>query len=114
MVINGNVQRGLDVGLVTKAGHKTGLMRSHIHDYKGDGEPIYSRGSSKYEVRTPSGKVIWVIPKQVQWGQLGVARQAPNTGDPHRRKLRAAGVGRPQQVLWSYVNIVDTSMLDVA
>lgn len=74
MVIDGNDQRGLDVGLVTKAGHKTGLMRSHIHDCKGNGEPIYSRGSSKYEVRTPSGKVIWVIPKRVQWGQLGVER----------------------------------------
>ncbi len=62
------------VGLVTRLGHQTGLMRSHIHDCKGNGEPIYSRGSSKYEVRTPSGKVIWVIPKRVQWGQLGVER----------------------------------------
>lgn len=68
MVIDGNVQRGLDVGLMARAGYKTGLMRGHIHDCKGNGEPICSCGSSKYEVRTPSGKVIWVIPKRVRGG----------------------------------------------
>ncbi len=47
---------------MTKAGYEIGLMRSHIHDCKGNGEPIYSCDWSTYEVRTLSSKVIWVIP----------------------------------------------------
>jgi len=62
MVIDGNDDRGIDVGLMTKVGYEIGLMRSHIHDLKPDGAPIYSRDCPEYEVHTPSGEVIWVIP----------------------------------------------------
>ena len=62
MVIDGNDDRGIDVGLMTKAGYEIGLMRSHIHELKADGEPIFSRDCPEYEVRTPDGEVIWVIP----------------------------------------------------
>ncbi|MCG8345452.1 MAG: hypothetical protein MI685_09910 [Chlorobiales bacterium] len=79
MLIDGNDNRGIDVGLMTKEGYKIGMMRSHIHDtlkdlheeeLKGDvlpaslsdDRPVYSRDSPEYAVTTPSGEVVWIIP----------------------------------------------------
>lgn len=62
MLIDGNDDRGIDVGLMTKGDFKIGLMQSHIHDLKPDGEPIFSRDCPEYAVTTPSGELIWVLP----------------------------------------------------
>ena len=62
MVIDGNDDRGIDVGLMTKAGYTIGAMRSHIHDLKPDGAPIYSRDCPEYMVHTPAGETVWVVP----------------------------------------------------
>ncbi len=79
MLIDGNDDRGIDVGLMTKEGFKIGMMRSHIHDtlkdirqeeLKGDvlpaslpdSRPVYSRDSPEYAVTTPAGEMIWIIP----------------------------------------------------
>jgi endonuclease/exonuclease/phosphatase family metal-dependent hydrolase len=98
MVIDGNDDRGIDVGLMTKAGYEIGLMRSHIHDLKPDGEPIYSRDCPEYEVRTPSGEVIWVIPNHFKSKFGGDSResrakrlaQATRTAEIYQR-LRSEG-----------------------
>ncbi len=62
MVIDGNDDRGIDVGLMTKDGFEIGLMRSHIHDLKSDGNPVYSRDCPEYAVTTPTGELIWLLP----------------------------------------------------
>lgn len=62
MLIDGNDNRGIDVGLMTKEGYDIGLMQSHIHDLTSDGKPIFSRDCPEYAVTTPSGELIWVIP----------------------------------------------------
>ena len=62
MVIDGNDDRGIDVGLMTKDGFDIGLMQSHIHDLKPDGNPVYSRDCPEYAVTTPAGERIWLLP----------------------------------------------------
>ncbi len=62
MLIDGNDDRGIDVGLMTKEGFDIGLMQSHINDLKPDGNPIFSRDCPEYAVTTPSGELIWVLP----------------------------------------------------
>lgn len=62
MVIDGNDDRGIDVGLMTKGGFDIGLMQSHIHDLKLDGNPVYSRDCPEYAVTTPTGELIWLLP----------------------------------------------------
>jgi endonuclease/exonuclease/phosphatase family metal-dependent hydrolase len=62
MVIDGNDDRGIDVGLMTKDGFDIGLMQSHIHDLKPDGSPVYSRDCPEYAVTTPTGELIWLLP----------------------------------------------------
>jgi endonuclease/exonuclease/phosphatase family metal-dependent hydrolase len=62
MLIDGNDDRGIDVGLMTRDGFNIGTIRSHIHDLQPDGCPIFSRDCPEYAVTTPSGELIWVIP----------------------------------------------------
>jgi endonuclease/exonuclease/phosphatase family metal-dependent hydrolase len=62
MLIDGNDDRGIDVGLMTRSGYHIGLMKSHIHDLNGDGEPVFSRDCPEYCVTTPDGSQIWILP----------------------------------------------------
>ena len=62
MLIDGNDTRGIDVGLMTRAGFSIGPMQSHINDLKPDGQPIYSRDCPEFAVDTPAGERIWVLP----------------------------------------------------
>jgi endonuclease/exonuclease/phosphatase family metal-dependent hydrolase len=61
MLIDGNDDRGIDVGLITKTGFEIGLMRSHINDRIGS-QRIFSRDCPEYAVTTPAGETIWVLP----------------------------------------------------
>jgi len=62
MVIEGNDERGIDVGLMTREDYPLRLMWSHVHDKTAKGYPLFSRDAPEYEVRTPDGGRIWVIP----------------------------------------------------
>ncbi len=62
MLIDGNDERGIDVGIMTKANYHISIMRSHIHDLKPDGQPVFSRDCPEYCIETPNGEFIWVLP----------------------------------------------------
>lgn len=62
MVIDGNDTRGIDVGIMTKAGFSIELMKSHIHDKLPNGRPLFSRDCPEYQIITPTGQEIWVLP----------------------------------------------------
>lgn len=62
MLIDGNDTRGIDVGLMTKKGYNIGIMRSHIHDLNGNGDPVFSRDCPEFCVETPDGEQIWILP----------------------------------------------------
>ncbi len=62
MLIDGNDDRGIDVGIMTKRGYPIGLMRSHIHDLDSENRPVFSRDCPEYCVHTPQGEQIWVLP----------------------------------------------------
>ena len=66
MLIDGNDDRGIDVGLMTKEGFDIEDMRSHIHDLDDTGEPIYSRDCPEYAVTTPTGESVWVLPNHLR------------------------------------------------
>ena len=62
MLIDGNDDRGIDVGLMTKEGYDIGDMRSHVNDVDDNGQVIYSRDCPEYAVTTPTGELVWVLP----------------------------------------------------
>ena len=61
MVIDGNDERGIDVGLMTREGFPIGPMRSHVDDYAENGEPIFSRDCPEFSVTTPAGNSLIVM-----------------------------------------------------
>jgi endonuclease/exonuclease/phosphatase family metal-dependent hydrolase len=61
MVIDGNDERGIDVGLVTREGYPIGLMRSHVDDLAANGEPLFSRDCPEFYVTTPAGNSLIVM-----------------------------------------------------
>jgi endonuclease/exonuclease/phosphatase family metal-dependent hydrolase len=60
MLIDGNDDRGIDVGLMTRANFAIECIRSNVNLEDNIGQ-IFSRDCPQYEVRTPSGAVIHVL-----------------------------------------------------
>ncbi|MCF1710039.1 endonuclease/exonuclease/phosphatase family protein [Tabrizicola sp. J26] len=60
MLIDGNDTRGIDVGLMTRAGYDIGLMRSHV-GAGGRNHEVFSRDCPEYAVHTPRGEQIWCL-----------------------------------------------------
>jgi endonuclease/exonuclease/phosphatase family metal-dependent hydrolase len=58
MVIDGNDDRGIDVGLLTN--FPIGDMRSHVDDLV-DGQLVFSRDCPEYEIQLPSGKTLLLL-----------------------------------------------------
>jgi hypothetical protein len=51
MVIDGNDNRGIDVGLLTGNRHAIGAMQSHVDDRDSKGNSIFSRDCPEYAVQ---------------------------------------------------------------
>lgn len=61
MLIDGNDERGIDVGLMTREGYPIGTMCSRVDDRLPNGQPIFSRDCPQFEVTTPSGARLLVL-----------------------------------------------------
>lgn len=62
MLIDGNDERGIDVGLATREGFAIGLMRSNADLRAPSGETVFSRDCPEYAVSLPSGGQVIVLP----------------------------------------------------
>ena len=61
MLIDGNDDRGIDVGLMARNGYQIGWMRSHVDDLDDRGGRVFSRDCPEYSIWTPSGAIVWVL-----------------------------------------------------
>lgn len=62
MLIDGNDDRGIDVALATRAAFPIGRMQSHVDLRGANGQPVFSRDCPVYEVATPGGQSLFVLP----------------------------------------------------
>jgi endonuclease/exonuclease/phosphatase family metal-dependent hydrolase len=60
MLIDGNDDRGIDVGILTKKSFDIQSILSHVDDSDERGT-IFSRDCAEYRLRTPSGKTLLVL-----------------------------------------------------
>ena len=60
MSVEGNDDRGIDVGIMTKTGFDILDMRSHVDD-EDDKGVVFSRDCADYEVQIPSGRCVHVL-----------------------------------------------------
>jgi len=62
MLIDGNDERGIDVGLMTRRGYQLNWMKSHVDDKaQGARQHIFSRDCPEFGIYTPSGETVWVL-----------------------------------------------------
>ncbi|MGI0485635.1 endonuclease/exonuclease/phosphatase family protein [Pantanalinema rosaneae CENA516] len=60
MLIDGNDERGIDVGILTKSGYSIELMVSHINDMQG-AFPIFSRDCPEYTIRVGQTRLLVMV-----------------------------------------------------
>jgi endonuclease/exonuclease/phosphatase family metal-dependent hydrolase len=99
MLIDGNDDRGIDVGLFAKDGFDIDIMRSHVDDLDTKGNPIFSRDCAEFVIRTPGGNEVLFLANHFKSKGYGKASdsdarrtaQAALVADIYKQH-RAAGV----------------------
>ena len=89
MVIDGNDERGIDVGILTKAAYPIMSIRTHVFDEDTDGR-IFSRDCAEYEVGTPGGKRLWILVNHLK--SKGYGSQTSNDAKRKRQAKRIRDV----------------------
>jgi endonuclease/exonuclease/phosphatase family metal-dependent hydrolase len=87
MLIDGNDDRGIDVGLLTRSAYEIVKIRSHVDDASDSG-PIFSRDCLQVNVQTPTGVIITLLVNHFK--SKGYGSQTANNA---RRLLQASRVG---------------------
>jgi endonuclease/exonuclease/phosphatase family metal-dependent hydrolase len=84
MLIDGNDDRGIDVGVMTRSGYHVQSLVSHIHDVDSAGRTIFSRDCPVYEVETPKGNTLYVLPNHFK------SKFGGNTPEGQARRMSQA------------------------
>ena len=87
MLIDGNDERGIDVGLMSREGYPIGRMRSHVDDRLANGQTIFSRDCPEFEVTTLSGVRLVILVNHFK--SKGYGSTASSNA---RRRVQAARV----------------------
>ncbi|MEJ7786433.1 MAG: endonuclease/exonuclease/phosphatase family protein [Solirubrobacteraceae bacterium] len=98
MLIDGNDDRGIDVGLMTRQAWPIAQMRSHVDDLTDDSEAVFSRDCPEYELDGPAGARLLVLAnhfKSKGYGKPAISnarrtQQAQRVADIYRAR-RAEG-----------------------
>ncbi|HYI24973.1 MAG TPA: endonuclease/exonuclease/phosphatase family protein [Thermomicrobiales bacterium] len=90
MVIDGNDNRGIDVGIMIKKGYRIETMRSHIDDRDDSGRRIFGRDCPEYAVTLPNGKRIVVLVNHFK--SKGYGSQTSNNATRRRQATRVAAI----------------------
>lgn len=93
MLVDGNDERGIDVGIMTKKGFEIESIRSNV-DLKDRTGPVFSRDCAQYAIRTPSGELVHVLVNHFKSQSGGGAAKRKRQAKEVRRiadELVAAG-----------------------
>lgn len=81
MLIDGNDERGIDVGIMTRANYPIVSIRSHVDDRDADGL-IFSRDCAESQILLPSGDSMWVLVNHLKSKGYG----SPADNDARRQR----------------------------
>lgn len=87
MAIDGNDERGIDVGLLAKGGYEIASMVSHVDD-RDKGKAIFSRDCPEYAVRRAGGLEILVLVNHFKSKGYGAADDANARRKAQARRVR--------------------------
>jgi endonuclease/exonuclease/phosphatase family metal-dependent hydrolase len=89
MLIDGNDERGIDVGLLTKDTFPVRSIRTHVYDSDAAGV-IFSRDCAEYEIGLPSGQSLWVLVNHFK--SKGYGTPAENNAKRRRQAQRVRNI----------------------
>jgi endonuclease/exonuclease/phosphatase family metal-dependent hydrolase len=88
MLIDGNDERGIDVGLMTREGAVIDHIRSHVDDRDGN-QTIFSRDCPEFHLRLASGERLVVLANHLKSKGYGGAAQSAARREMQARRIRA-------------------------
>jgi len=91
MLIDGNDERGIDVGILSRANLPVGRMRSHADEWEANGQPLFSRDCPEFEIDTPSGRLVVMVN---HFKSKGYGAPAQSSAKRKRQATRVAEIYR--------------------
>jgi endonuclease/exonuclease/phosphatase family metal-dependent hydrolase len=92
MLIDGNDDRGIDVGLFTKTNHPIRSIRSHVDDRSRSRERIFSRDCAEYLIDVRGGEPILVLVNHFK--SKGYGSQSSSNAKRKAQATRVAAIYR--------------------
>lgn len=89
MLIDGNDDRGIDVGILSRADYPILSIRSHVAD-RDDKGLVFSRDCAEFEIGLQSGGKLWVLVNHFK--SKGYGGQAANDAKRKRQATRVRGL----------------------
>jgi predicted extracellular nuclease len=96
MVIDGNDDRGIDVGIMTKSGYEITGIRSHVEDTDDRGT-IFSRDCPEYTITTSNGRRLVVLVNHLKSKGYARPRESPDQKRTRQAKRVAQIYARLRQ-----------------
>ena len=91
MLIDGNDERGIDVGIMTRKNFEIVSIVSHVDDEDDDGL-VYSRDCAQYQIKTPGGSTLFVLVNHFK--SKGFGSPAASNAKRKRQAERTASIYR--------------------
>ncbi len=88
MLIDGNDDRGIDVGIMAKAAHELVRIRTHVDDTDDKGT-IFSRDCAEYEIRTARGNTLLIMVNHFKSKGYGAAAKSAEKRLRQATRVRA-------------------------
>ena len=105
MLIDGNDDRGIDVGLMSRDEYPIEHILSHVDDTLPDGTQVFSRDCPEYEVRTPAGHHVLVLLNHLK--SKGFGSRAESDAKRRLQPERVAAIYRERvNVQTPYVAVI--------
>jgi endonuclease/exonuclease/phosphatase family metal-dependent hydrolase len=89
MVVDGNDDRGIDVGVLIREPYEIAAIRSHVDDVDATGE-IFSRDCAEYLVEAPGGVSVRLLVNHLK--SKGYGNQRANDAKRRRQAVRVAQI----------------------
>ena len=87
MLIDGNDDRGIDVGILTRQAYKIVHMLSHVDDVDNEGQ-IFSRDCAEYEIETTQGNTLLLLLNHFKSKGFGAPAEAAKKRLRQARRVR--------------------------
>jgi endonuclease/exonuclease/phosphatase family metal-dependent hydrolase len=103
MVIDGNDERGIDVGLMTREQFSIVSIRSHVDDKDDDGL-VFSRDCAQYEIKTANGNTLIVLVNHYK--SKGFGSQSDSNKKRKRQAARTADIYKQLRQQHEFISIL--------